>query len=135
MSSHLFSVFFDEDGRVGINSITERVIGASFKVANTLGSGFLEKVYENAIAHELRKIGFAVEQQKPIAVFYEGIVVGKYEPDLLVEGRVIVELKAVGALNDVHRAQCLNYLRATGFDVCLLINFGNPKVEIKRIAL
>ena len=70
-----------------------------------------------------------------ISVSYEGIEVGKYEADLLVEGRVLVELKAVRDMNDIHRAQCMNYLRATGLKLCLLINFGNPRVEVKRVIL
>jgi len=118
-----------------LNSISEKVIGSAFKVGSTLGCGFLEKVYENALAFELKKIGLRVGQQQAISVSYEGIEVGKYEADLLVEGRVLVELKAVRDMNDIHRAQCLNYLRATGLKLCLLINFGNPRVEVKRVIL
>ena len=117
-----------------INQITERVIGAAFKVANALGVGFLEKVHENALAHELRKSGLQVEQQRPVDVYYDGVVVGVYIADLIVEGFVPVELKAAKALDDAHRAQCLNHLRATGFQIGLLINFGTPKIEIKRMA-
>jgi GxxExxY protein len=120
-----------------LNQVTERIIGCAFKVANTLGVGFLEKVYENALAYELRKAGLAVEQQKPISVFYDGIVVGEYVVDILVQNAnvsVLVELKAVKQLNDIHLAQCLNYLKAGHMKLCLLINFGTPKVEIKRIA-
>ena len=102
-------------------------------VSNTLGAGFLEKVYENALAHELRKNGMPVVRQKPIQVLYDGIVVGDYAADLLVDGAVIVELKAVRSLDAVHAAQCLNYLKATGLTLCLLLNFGNPKMEFKRI--
>jgi len=97
-----------------------------------LGAGFLEKVYENALAHELRRSRLTVEQQKGIQVLYDGVVVGEYAADLLVNGRVIVELKAVKAFDNVHFAQCLNYLKATGMEACLLINFGTPKIEIKR---
>jgi GxxExxY protein len=114
-------------------AVTERIIGCAFKVSNTLGSGFLEKVYENALAYELRKSGINCEQQKPVKVLYEGVVVGDYAADLLVDDRVIVELKACKALDDVHMAQCLNYLKATGKRLCLLMNFGQPRVEIKRI--
>ena len=116
-----------------INKITRKVIGCAFTVSNTLGIGFLEKVYENALAHELRKAGLGVEQQHDIAVHYDGVAVGDYKADLLVEGRVLIELKAVKALDEVHLAQCLNYLKATALNICLLINFGKPKVEIKRI--
>ena len=112
---------------------TEAVIGCAYRVANTLGCGFLEKVYQNALFHELRKNGLQVEQQKQIQVKYVGIVVGDYVADLLVEGSVIIELKAVKALDDIHKAQCLNYLRATNLRLCLLFNFGPPKLEIRRI--
>ena len=102
-------------------------------MANTLGHGFLEKVYENALAHELGKAGLAVRRQVPIEVRYDGIVVGEYAADLMVESSVLVELKAVRSLDDQHLAQCLNYLKATGLKVCLLFNFGRPRVEIKRV--
>jgi GxxExxY protein len=117
------------------NQITEAVIGAAYKVGNTLGSGFLEKVYENALALETRKTGLLVIQQQPINVKYEGAIVGEFVADLLIQDEVLVELKAVKALDEIHLAQCLNYLKATGLRICLLINFGNPKVEIKRIML
>ena len=113
--------------------VTERIIGCAFRVANALGHGFIEKVYENALAHEMRKSGLGVVQQRGIVVFYDDVIVGEYTADLLVEDQVIVELKAVGALSDVHVPQCRNYLRATGKPLCLLINFGQPKVEIRRI--
>jgi GxxExxY protein len=116
-----------------LNEITERIIKCVYVVANTLGNGFLEKVYENALAHELRKSGFLVEQQKGIKVRYDGIVVGDYLADLLVQNEVLVELKAVKTLDNIHMAQCLNYLRATGLKVCLLLNFGTPKVQIRRL--
>ena len=111
------------------------MIGAAYKVGNTLSSGFLEKVYENALAIEIRKSGLQVVQQHSINVKYEGAIVGEFVADLLVQDEVLIELKAVKALDEIHLAQCLNYLKATGFHVCLLINFGNPKVEIKRIML
>jgi len=116
-----------------LNEVTERIIKCVYIVANTLGSGFLEKVYENALAHELKKSGFLVEQQKRIQVRYDGVVVGDYMADLLVQNAVLVELKAVKVLDNIHIAQCLNYLKATGFKVCLLLNFGTPKVQIRRL--
>jgi GxxExxY protein len=116
-----------------VNRLSESIIGCAFTVANTLGSGFLEKVYENALAHELRKAGPVVAQQRGIIVRYDGVIVGEYAVDLLVEDAVLVELKAIKALDDIHRAQCLNYLRATGLHLCLLLNFGKPRLEIKRI--
>jgi GxxExxY protein len=116
-----------------LDAITEKIIGCAYTVSNKLGAGFLEKVYENALAHESRRINLRVVQQHNIVVKYDGVVVGEYIADLLVENKVIVELKAVKNIDDVHIAQCLNYLKATGLHVCLLINFGKPKVEVKRI--
>src|SRR5437870_2386259 len=115
-----------------LNGLTERIIGSAFKVANVLGCGFLEKVYENALAHELRKSGLRVEQQHPVPVYYDGVLVGDFYADLIVEGTVLVELKAVQDFHDAHAAQCLNYLKGTGLPLCLLINFGKPRVEVKR---
>ena len=120
----------DDDG---INDLSRVVIGCALAVAATLGSGFVEKVYENALAYELGKRGLGVVQQSPVVVRYEGVVVGSYSSDLLVDGVVLVEIKAVVSLNTVHRAQCLNYLKATGLRLCLLLNFGPPRLEIKRI--
>ena len=116
-----------------INTITEKIIGCCYTVGNTLGCGFLEKVYENALAIEIRKIGLQVEQQYPIPVYYFGINVGEYIADLLVENRVLVELKVVIELDDIHVAQCLNYLAATKMPLCLLVNFFRPRLEIKRV--
>ena len=116
-----------------INQITEKVIGCAFTVSNGLGAGFLEKVYENALAHEIRKAGLSVVQQYGVPVYYDEVMVGDYVADLLVEAHVLVELKAVKALDKIHLAQCLNYLKATHLPICLLINFGKPRLEIKRI--
>ncbi len=116
-----------------VNEITREVIGCAYKVSNTLGIGFIEKVYENALVYLIRKSGCKVAQQFPIKVHFDGIVVGEFFADLLVAERVLVELKAVSTLLDEHTAQALNYLRATGLEVCLLINFGKSKVEIKRL--
>jgi GxxExxY protein len=118
-----------------INKVTEKIIGCSYTVSNVLGCGFLEKVYENALAHELRKAGLKVLQQHEIEVFYDGVVVGKYIADLFVEDCVIVEVKANNGLDDSQKAQCLNYLKATKLKIGLLINFGKPRIEIKRVAL
>src|SRR5918997_1336931 len=101
-----------------INKITENIIGSAYMVANALGCGFLEKVYENALAYEIRKHGLEVKQQQAIKVFYEGFEVGFYEADLLVENKILIELKAVKNLDDVHKAQCLNYLKATSLKIC-----------------
>ena len=114
------------------DALTEKIIGCAFKVANTLGPGFLEKVYENALAHELRQAGLSVVQQPCIAVHYDGILVGDFVADLVVEGAVILELKATRDHSDFFTAQCLNYLKATGLSVCLLLNFGRAKLDVRR---
>ena len=111
--------------------ITEKIISAFYQVYNTLGYGFLEKVYQNAMVLELRSRGLSVVARAPINVFYAGIIVGEYYADLLVEGCVIVELKAAEAIASEHHAQLLNYLKATDIDIGLLLNFG-PKPEIRR---
>lgn len=116
-----------------INQITESIIGCAYAVSNNLGCGFLEKVYENALAHELRKANLVVAQQHPIKVVDDGVIVGDYIADLTVEGVVLIELKVAKGFDEIHLAQCLNYLKATGLTICLLINFGKPRVEIKRI--
>ena len=121
------------DDEKGLNLISEKIIGCAYKVGNTLGVGFLEKVYENALAHEIRKAGLSVDQQAAIKVVYDSVVVGDYFADLLVEKSVVVELKVVKELDSVHLVQCLNYLRATSLSLCLLINFYRPKVEIRRV--
>jgi GxxExxY protein len=115
-----------------LNAITEKVIGCAYHVSNVLGCGFLEKPYENALAHAIRLAGCEVKQQEPINIWYEGVVVGEYFGDLLIEGLVLIELKAVKAFDEIHSAQCINYLKATKLPICLLINFGRPRVEIKR---
>ena len=120
------------DDEANLNLITEKVIGCAFKVGNKLGCGFLEKCYRNAMALELTKAGLHVETEHPIAVLYDGVVIGEYFADLLVENQVVVELKASKGIDDAHFAQCINYLVATGKDICLLIHFGK-RVEIKRI--
>ena len=121
----------DEHG-YELDEITERIIGCAYRVSNGLGCGFLEKVYENALVHELQKAGLQTSQQHAVSVCDDGVVVGEYVADLLVQEAVLVEVKAVKALDEVHEAQCLNYLKATGLRVCLLINFGKPRVEARR---
>ncbi len=116
-----------------LEEISGRIIGYAYSVSNILGCGFLEKVYENALCHELRKAGLGMEQQKRINVCYDGVTVGDYVADLVVENEIIVEVKAVKTFDDVHLAQCMNYLKATGQKLCLLLNFGNPRVSIKRV--
>jgi GxxExxY protein len=113
--------------------ITDRIIKAFFHVYNTLGYGFLERVYENALVVALRKTGLKAEPQVPIKVFFEGEMVGDYFADVVVTDRVILELKAAEAICNAHEAQLLNYLKATDIEVGLLLNFG-PKAEFRRKA-
>ena len=113
--------------------ITNKIIGAFYKVYNTLGYGFLEKVYENALKIELRKLNLKVDQQKNIKVVYEGFEVGDYYADLIVENLVIVELKAAEAICEQHEAQLLNYLKATDIEVRLLLNFGKEAKFVRKV--
>ena len=116
-----------------LNKISEKIIGCAFTVSNTLGSGFLEKVYQNALVIELLNEGLEVEKEKAITIFYQGKVVGEYFADILVNRQIIIETKAVQSLNEIHQAQLLNYLKETKLPLGLLINFGTPKVQIKRM--
>ena len=117
-----------------LNALSGQVISCAFTVLNTLGTGFLEKVYENALVYEVRAAGLSVVQQYAAKVHYKDILVGEYFVDLLVNDVLLVELKTVKALDDAHRMQCTNYLKATGLRLCLLLNFGKPRLEIKRVA-
>ena len=110
---------------------TEAIIQSFYHVYNTLGFGFLEKVYENSMRVSLEAAGFAVKQQFPVDVIFEGVNVGDYFADLLVDDQVVIELKAAKAISPDHEAQLLNYLNATGLEVGLLLNFG-PKAEFRR---
>ncbi len=114
------------------DDLTRSIIGCAFEVINELGSGFLESVYENAMVLALSEAGLPVQSQVPIPVTFRGQRVGDFYADLLVDGKVIVELKAARAIVPEHQAQIINYLNATGIEVGLLINFGNPKLELKR---
>ena len=118
-----------------INELTYQIRGAVFEVNQVLGSGFLEKVSENALLVELRQREVKAESQVPIEVKYKGQVVGEYFADIVVEGQVIIELKAVEQIQKIHEAQLLNYLKATGYKIGLLINFTHPKAEIKRFVV
>jgi GxxExxY protein len=113
--------------------LTGKIIEACFEVINELGAGFLESVYQNALLIALRDKGFQVKPQCPISVFFRGQEVGHFIADLFVEDRVIVELKAVSALAPEHSTQTINYLKATGIEVGLLVNFGHPRLEYKRL--
>ena len=107
--------------------LTEIIIGCFFKVYNTLGYGFLEQVYENALLHELRKSHLQVKKQYPINVFYQGVIVGEYYADVIVNDKIILELKTSESINKAHEAQLLNYLKATGIQLGLLLYFGKKQ--------
>ena len=112
--------------------VTRQIIGSAYKVYNVLGYGFLESVYQKAMALEMSNDGLSTEQEKPLKVFYENEVVGDFFADIVVEDKVIVELKSLEKLAKAHEVQLVNYLTATGIDVGLLINFGPKQVEVKR---
>ena len=113
------------------SELTEKIIKAFYKVYNTLGYGFLEKVYENALVVELKKMGFHISQQYNIKVYYDGVIVGDYFADIIVEDNVIIELKSAESLRKEHKFQLINYLKATEKEVGLLLNFGKTP-EFKR---
>ena len=117
----------------GFDSLTEEVLSAVFEVSNTLGAGFLEKVYERALLIELGIRGIRANAQASLVVSYKARAVGEYFADILVEDTLVIELKCVDRLANEHMAQCLNYLRAAGRGVCLLVNFQLPKVEYRWI--
>lgn len=118
--------------KMELDEITEKIIGCAYEVSNTLGSGFSESVYEKSLHHQALKTGLRAERQYQMKVFYDAILVGEFFADMLVEEKVLVEIKAVRVLDEIHVAQAMNYLRASGMSICLLINFGKPKVEIRR---
>lgn len=113
--------------------LTEEVIGACFEVMNELGQGFLESVYQKALVIALTQLGITVAEQAPLKVTSRNIVVGDFYPDILVEDRLIIELKALKSLTSEHEAQLLNYLKASGLRVGMLINFGRQRLEWKRL--
>jgi GxxExxY protein len=112
--------------------LTQKILEGAFAVHNTLGCGFLERVYSNALLFELRNMNLSCEHEVPFEVRYKEAVVGDYCADLIVERRVIVELKACAGLDSVHEAQILNYLKASRIQVGLLLNFGKPKLQYRR---
>ncbi len=120
--------------RQELDRLFRETVGAVFEVSNVLGAGFLEKLYERALVKELQTRGLKAEAQVPIQVEYKGEMIGEYFADVLVEGKLIVELKCVSSLTNIHIAQCLNYLRATNRTLAMLVNFQNPHVEWKRVA-
>ena len=123
------------NSRQELDALSSRLIGCAFNVSNSMGCGFLEKVYENALAVELRYTGIPCSQQSSFLVRHREEVVGEYIPDLIVSDCLVVEVKALDALNSIHKAQCMNYLRATGLRLALLLNFGRPRVEVERVVM
>lgn len=119
--------------RILYRDLSYQVMKAVFEVHNTLGPGFVESVYEEALAYELELHGIPLERQKTITVLYKGRVVGTHRLDLVVDGKIVLELKAISALSDVFKQQMLSYLKATGLKLGILINFGTPRVEYTRI--
>ena len=113
-------------------TLTRKIIGCAYKVFNELGFGFMESVYENSMLFELQEMGLKAETQKPVSVFYKGSQVGDFVADIIVEGKIILELKSVLRLIEAHEVQLVNYLVATGISTGLLINFGKNGVEVKR---
>ena len=116
-----------------LDDIAKKVVGAAMEVLNELGNGFLEKVYENALAIELRQRGLTVERQAELPVRYKGQNIGVYIPDLVVDDLVIIELKCVETFRKEHLAQCMNYLAITGFKLCMLLNFQRTRLEWRRV--
>ena len=124
-----------ETGNVLHSAMTYCVIGLAMEVHNKLGAGFLEKVYENALMVALRRENIVAQQQAPIKIHFENVVVGDYVADILIDGKLILELKAVGSVSVIHRAQVINYLKATGVRLALILNIGNPKLQHERVVL
>jgi len=121
--------------KMDIDDLTYKINGAIFEVNKVLGAGFMEKVYEKSLIIEFRNMGMRAKAQVPIDVIYKGELVGEYFADIVVEDKVILELKAVESLQKIHEAQLLNYLKATKYKIGLLVNFTHPKAEIKRFVL
>jgi len=115
-----------------MSDLTEKTIGLAMKVHRTLGPGFVEYVYRNALLHEFHKAAIEVETEKPMKVVYDHVVIGEFKADLLIDHWLICELKAVSALKAEHEVQLLNYLTALGQDYGLLFNFGAPSLQVKR---
>jgi GxxExxY protein len=123
----------DSEQHASLEALVESVVGAAYEVSNVLGAGFLEKIYERALMEELGLRGLRVKTQAPFAVAYKGKHIGTYAADLVVEERLLVEVKCVDQFSTEHLAQCINYLKASGLCLALLINFRRPKVEWRRV--
>ena len=129
MNANIFQGMKMEQGK----TLSEKVIKCAFEVSNVLGVGFLEAVYENALCFELKNQGICFERQKPVEVSYRDRIVGNYVTDLLIENKLLIELKALSQITNQHEAQVMNYLKATGLKVGLLLNFGTPRLGIRRL--
>jgi len=129
----------DESGgspeRTSLDSLVEAVVGAAYEVSNVLGAGFLEKLYERALIEELRLRGIPTTAQTTFPVAYKGKHIGTYAADLVVDGRLLVEIKCAEQLTNEHLAQCINYLKVTGLHLALLLNFRRSRVEWRRVVL
>ncbi len=117
------------------SKITDKIIKCAIEVHKTLGPGFMENIYESALIYEMKQQGLKVENQKVISILYKGTAIGEHRLDLVVEDEVVIENKTVKEFNDIHKAQILSYLKATGKRIGLLINFAKTKIEIKRVIL
>jgi GxxExxY protein len=116
-----------------LNDLSKRAIDSALTVSRTLGSGLPHIIYENALAHELRNSGLQVAQQHSIGVYYDGIIVGDYTADLLVENTILLEMTVVRSGDAIDTARCLKYLKATGYPVCLVLNFGKSGLGVKHV--
>lgn len=125
----------DENKNIIYKDLSYKIVELALEVHNELGCGFLEKVYENALMILLEKEGIPAKQQAPADVCFQGKVVGQYFADILVDNKIILELKTVDTIANVHKAQVLNYLRATGIKLGLILNFAKPRFEYKRLVL
>lgn len=117
------------------HELTDQLLNAAVSVHRELGPGFLESIYEAALAHELTKRGHTVERQKPVPVFYDGVVVGEHRLDLLINEKIVIELKTCKAIDDIHLATARSYLKATGCKIALVLNFAEVRIAIRRVVL
>jgi GxxExxY protein len=123
------------NGNLIDKDLTDQILNAAVEVHTVLGPGYLESIYQNALTAELKRRGLSIEEQKEITVTFKGAEVGKHRLDIVVESKVVLELKAVTAFDDIHTAQIISYLKATGFRVGLLLNFAKETLKIKRVVL
>jgi GxxExxY protein len=132
---HRFTPMSTDDKEFLYKDLSYKIIGLAMEVHNKLGPGFLEKVYENALMLLFRREGIGARQQAPIKVYFDGEVVGEYFTDILVEDKIILEIKALDKIIDAHIAQTLNYLKATDLRIAIILNFGKRKLEYERLII